>query len=551
MARLAAANARVIAARPRLRRVLGAWGIGIAAEWALLVALSITAYTRAGAAAVGVVGAARVVPAALAAPAVSTLVDRLPRGRVLALVLLTWAAIVALIPLALLAASLLPLYVAVAAISAASAVFRPAVNALVPQVVERPEELTAANSTYSTLEALGTLLGPLLAAALVGALPTSARYEVIAVVTALPVALVLRVSTDTKPPTRAPVTLVRRLLEPLAGFPALFASPPIRAVITVLTAQCAMRGLLNVFVVVAAVSVLGVGQAGTGSLFAALGVGGLVGAGITVASAASRRLALPYAVGMTLWGLPVLLIALWPRALVAWLALAVLGAGNAVADVNGFTVVHRLVPDHLLGRAFGALWGCAACGVAAGSVAAAPLIHGIGLRPAMFASGLAMALLPPALWPALRHVDAQVAVDEGRVAILRGVPLFAPLTRFALEHLARRAAPVPVDAGAAVVRQGELGDLFYVVESGDLSVRVDGVERNRLATGDCFGEIALLRRVPRTASVVALAPSRLLALDGATFVAAVTGNAGAESAALALADERVSRTSVPPGRAFS
>ena len=377
--RLVAGNARLVAANPQLRRVLVAWGVGIAGEWAFLVVLSVTAYERGGAAAVGIVGAVRVVPAALAAPLGSTLIDRLPRARVLVAVELAWSALVGLVPLALLADSLVPLYLVVGVSSVVSSVFRPAVSALIPQVVERPEELTAANSLYSTLEALGTLLGPLLAGVLIQTLPTSAVYAVTAVVVALPAILVVRIRTTAKAPAREPAQLLRRLLEPLSGFSTLFGNRSVGSVVTVFVAQCVMRGLLNVYVIVAAVGVLGVGRAGAGPLFAALGVGGLLGALLALATSASRRLAAPFVVGMTMWGLPVLVAALVPKPLVAWLALMVVGVGNAVADVNGFTVMHRLIPDHRLGRAFGAFWGSAMAGVAVGSIAAAPLIDGVGL----------------------------------------------------------------------------------------------------------------------------------------------------------------------------
>ena len=104
-------------------------------------------------------------------------------------------------------------------------------------MVERPEELTAANSMYSTLEALGTLLGPLLAGVLIQMLPTSAVYAVTAVVVALPAILVVRIRTTAKAPAREPAQLLRRLLEPLAGFSTLFGNRSVGSVVTVFVAR--------------------------------------------------------------------------------------------------------------------------------------------------------------------------------------------------------------------------------------------------------------------------------------------------------------------------
>ncbi|MFL6127683.1 MAG: MFS transporter [Mycobacteriales bacterium] len=157
---LVAGNARLVAAQPMLRRVLAAWGLGVGVEWAVLVLLSVACFDRGGVAAVGIVGVARVVPGALVTPVTSALLDRYPRAKVLVVGTLMSAVLIALIPVALPAPTLLPLYLLVGTWSVVWSVFRPAVNGLVPHVVERPEELSAANSLYSFLEALGTLLGP-------------------------------------------------------------------------------------------------------------------------------------------------------------------------------------------------------------------------------------------------------------------------------------------------------------------------------------------------------------------------------------------------------
>ncbi len=98
-----------------------------------------------------------------------------------------------------------------------------------------------------------------------------------------------------------------------------------------------------------------------------------------------------------------------------------------------------------------------------------------------------------------------------------------------------------MDAGEIVIRAGERGDRFYIVGSGTLEITAEGL-RTVANEGDYFGEIALLRDVPRTATVTALADSRLYVLLRDDFLAAVTGHDAAHDAGQTIADERLSRT---------
>lgn len=232
-----------------------------------------------------------------------------------------------------------------------------------------------------------------------------------------------------------------------------------------------------------------------------------------------------------LWGLPVLVIGLWPAPGVAFAALAVLGFGNALLDVTGFTLLNRLLPDHVAGRAFGAFWSSAAAAVAAGSALAPLLIAALGLAGAMAVAGTAMALLPLVLLPRLRAVDALVAADPADVAVLGRVPILAPMPVIGLESLARAAGERRCAEGEVVVREGEPGDLFYAVAEGTLRVTEGGRERRVLGEGAGFGEIALLATATRTATVTAVTPCRLLCVDREAFVAAVTGHRAAERVA--------------------
>jgi putative peptide zinc metalloprotease protein len=110
--------------------------------------------------------------------------------------------------------------------------------------------------------------------------------------------------------------------------------------------------------------------------------------------------------------------------------------------------------------------------------------------------------------------------------ILQHVPLFAQFDTRELDVLAGKLERREVAEGQTVFHYGEQGDRFYIIESGKVSVRVPGsgnnggselVERATLGTGEYFGEIALMLNVPRTATIVALQPTALLALKAADF----------------------------------
>ena len=170
MSRPAQATAALRAAmrNPGLRRVELAWGAAIGAEWAHFVALGVFAYGAGGTTAVGVAGLARMLPAALVAPLASTLGDRFRRERFLLGIAAVGAAALLASALVFFTAPSEPLIFALAAvIGISSTLFRPALQAILPSLARTPKELIAANGATSTIESLGTLVGPLLAGVLV------------------------------------------------------------------------------------------------------------------------------------------------------------------------------------------------------------------------------------------------------------------------------------------------------------------------------------------------------------------------------------------------
>ena len=141
------------------------------------------------------------------------------------------------------------------------------------------------------------------------------------------------------------------------------------------------------------------------------------------------------------------------------------------------------------------------------------------------------------VWRQLVRIDREMLPPADELAIVEGVPMFEPLSIAAKEHMAARLVEVPVSVGEVVIRTGEPGDRFYMVADGALEV-TNGVHA-RARRGDFFGELALLRDIPRTATVIATTRSRLYALEREDFLAAVTGHSGVRAAGEAVVEQRL------------
>jgi hypothetical protein len=287
---------------------------------------------------------------------------------------------------------------------------------------------------------------------------------------------------------------------------------------------------------VVALDLADMGQGGVGTLFAVMGVGGLVGAAIVLPLAHGTRLAATFAAGMLLWGLPIVLIAGWSTPLGAIVALAAVGVGNTLVDVSALTLLQRAVPEDVLARAFGVLESVFVGTIGLGGVLAPVLVSAFGAEGALVATGLVLPAATALAWRRLRAIDRASQPPAGTPELLRGVPMLAVLPEPVLESLVAAVERVDVAAGDAVITRGEEGDRFYVVARGSVDVQEAGVA---LGPGESFGEIALLHEVPRTATVVATEPTELLTLDRDTFIAAVTGHAPSRAAAESVVATRL------------
>lgn len=501
-----------------VRRAELAWGASIVAEWAHFVALGVFAYKTGGTSAVGVAGLVRLLPAAIVAPVAASFGDRFRRERFLVVVLLAGAVALAGSAIASFGHARLAVYAFGAVVGVSSTLIRPALQALLPSLASTPAELIAANGATSTIESLGTLLGPLVAGIVVAVAPVGVVFAAAAGVALCGAAVLTQVKVEAPLRDRgdAGVGAIRQSWSALRTMVALRAA---RLVLGLMIAQTFVRGCLNVLIVAAAFRVLHGGASAVGYMTAAIGVGGLAGAlrGMTLQS---HRLARPFALSLVWWGLPIALIAARSELALALALLAVVGFANSVEDVAGFTLVQRAIADSALNRVLGVFWGLAMGAVALGSVAAPAVVRLLGPRPAFLLVGSLLPVVTLTAYRGLTKLDTLTAPSDA-VGQIDRVPMFRPLSLATKERLAARLSPVSVPAGRRVIQAGDVGDRFFIVESGDLEVT--GVEtRTTLAAGDYFGEIALLRDVPRTANVTALTDVRLLALQRSDFLAAVT-----------------------------
>ena len=528
---------RAVLGDPDLARLLAAWLSINAGKWAFLVANLVIAYEAGGAVAVAVMGLARYLTPTLLAPLAGLPTARWRPDRVLVgiHVLRTMAVGLAVLVVAT-GAPLELLYGAIALEAGAGAFTRPLHMALLPHVSRTPEELVAANVTSSAAEALGTFIGPAVAGFL---LVTSGPFGSVLAVLAIYAAGIYPLAGLHVPVLgRADASLRAVGRQVVAGLRAVAEDAGPRMVLVGLGMQTFVRGLLIVLTVIAAIELLGMGDPGVGALNAAMGIGGLVGALLAAALTGRPRLIPPFALALACWGAPIAIVGLVSEPIVALAAMVVVGTSNAVLDVAGFTLIQRLTPNDRRVALLGLVDSVANGGVAAGGVVAPVLVEVAGVQGALIATGLILPVTALALWPFLRRVDEAGTVDLHRVGRIRGLPLFAPLSLATVEHLAETLESVSFPAGGWLMREGEVGDRFVIVEAGEVDVIQGGVTLRRLGPGEGVGEIALVHDIPRTASVRAVDAVTAWALDRESFVSAVSGTPDSLRRATSIADER-------------
>ena len=535
-----AAFARVFANR-NVRNVQIAGIASTLAIWSYGVALPVYAYHSGGARAVSLLFFARFVLAALAAPWLGLVADRWSRRRVMLTAdLIRTGILVAMTVVASTGGSAYLVYVLAVSATIVGGVYPPAQAALMPSLVNSPDELTAANLVGNTIASVGMFVGPAIAGVLLALSGPASVFGLTAGLVIASVAFVALVPADS-PPERVGER-VAFLPELTAGFRTVLHRPALRVVIGLSTAQTTVEGAVEVLLVVLAIRVLDAGNSGVGWLDVAMGVGSILGALVVAAIAARRRLAAGFGLGVLLWGAPIAVAAAVSSLAPALVLFGIIGVGAMLCQVNSVTLLQRSAENEVLGRVFAVLESLMLASLAIGALLAAPLVSALGPRGALLATGLFLPVLLVPLWPSLRRIDAETVIAEEPLELLRRIEIFAQLPEPVLERLAKAATAVSATAGQPVVEKGEVGQHFYVIATGRAAVELDDGGTRELGHGDFFGEIALLRAVPRTATVRALEPLQLYAVERDEFLLAVTGHGPSLAAA-----ENIVTTRLPAG----
>lgn len=524
-------SARALASvfrNPALRRIeLARPAAGLAVSASNVVFLVI-AFQSGGAGAVGALLVARTLMIAIAAPAGAVFGDRFARQRVIAAADLTRAgALVASAALVSGESSLPLILVFATVVGIVGTASSPARGALIPVVSRTPEELTAANVVASTSDNLMSFVAPAVGGVALALGGPVAGFVISATASAF--SGLAMIGMDVREGVGAETSRAGRASRfALGGFRQLFVDGPTRLVMAIYSTQMFVGGILAVIVVIAAADLVG-SQSGVGFLYSALGVGGFVGATLALALP-DRALGHAFSFALMVWAAPIALIGAWPVLIPTLLLLALSGAADALVDVAGLTLLQRRIPNELLARVGGASATVMLAAATLGNVAAPFLVGTVGVRWSFVVAGALVPAFAPLWWRPVSRLDA---VAPPALPAIRAVPIFAALPPSMLEALARSAVRVELEAGETVFRQGEPGDDFFVVVDGEVEFSIDGGVVGTGSRGDHFGEIALLRDEPRSATVTVLEDAYLFALARDDFLAAVRG----EGAVLAAADE--------------
>ena len=398
--------------------------------------------------------------------------------------------------------------------------FRPALNSALPGITGDDEKLIQANSLMSQVDALAWVIGPAVAGVLVLAGDLRLAFLLNAGTYLVSIAAMLFVTVPARPVDTRPVDETSWIANTLAGFRFVFReNEGVLGAVTIPYAGFQIyEGASWALMVVLSVDVWHFGNQGIGFINTAYGVGGLLGGFAAGALVQRIRPGIAFVGAVAGRSLLAVLFGLSPAGPLPYIALGLMGAGDVMALIVGVTVIQTATPRNLLGRSFSAFESTSLFSKVLGTIVVAPLLALTGPRLSVVLLAIVALVL---LVPCISRLRRLHTVVELRL-FLRRVPMLADLSRATLDDLALHLRLEQVSHDVDIVRQGEIGDKFYLIKSGAATVlELDDtgreIELNVLRAMDYFGEIALLRDVPRVATVRARSDMQVFSLMRVDF----------------------------------
>ncbi len=525
-------------ARADFRNLLSGLVVSGTGDWMYNVALFVYVLDRTGSPGwVAAVSAVKLLPVLLFSSVGGVVADRYDRRRVMLVSDLIRAFL--MVALALMVGVDGPLAFLLLIVAGSSLVgtpYYPAVGALTPSMVDE-DDLAAANALNGAVDNITITLGPALGSVLLLLGSPSTAIALNAVTFLVSAAFVWRIRGPAPgDPDASSQTLRSRLA---AGLGAMTRSPDIMLLVLVSLGFTLTFGMEIVLFPLIADELLGTGAQGLGWLLGASGLGGVLGTYVAGRLAGRPRTAIILVGSALLTALPLLALTVISQPVVAYAVLLAEGVGFVVGDVIAVTTIQRVAPGEVVGRVLGLLGTVFVGGILVGNLVAGVAVDAVGLEGAMVLGSACLIVSGLAALPRARRLDRQSAESAAavadRVALLRRLRIFDGASQATLESVAAAATDLHVTPGTVVVREGDTGDAFYVVRTGSFMVSPVG---RTLGADDYFGEIGILERVPRTATVTSTTDADLYRIEADAFVAAINE---APAGMLRLADTLAGR----------
>jgi hypothetical protein len=533
---------------PVLRRVGFAYALFGAAEFGVWITLLVFAYGHGGPTASLVMVVVQLIPCIVLAPFLGALADRRRPSRVLCAGYGLQALSLGAVAVAISFGPPVMVFVLAPLTSLSLTVTRPPQAALLPAIVRTPDELTAANVMTGWTDAAAALVGPAIVGILLAWRGPGLAVAAMASMTVISTLLVVRV--------QGPAAAISSSVlpkdgetgeegddpggDPMRGVPRGFDSirsgarsnllmtvrnPQIRVLLVLHTFYFVLIGAFDLLCVILAVDYLHMGPGGAGFLNAALGGGALLAGFVTAFLVGRRHLANTLTVTLSIAVVALALIGAIRSVAPVILLIGTVGLAGAVFDVTGRTLLQRSAPSDAIAGAFSILEALMDSGLVMGAVLVRVAIAIGGLKAALIAPAVVALLLIGGLWRQIQKVDAAATIPQVEIQLLRAISIFAALPAPSLEGVARDLEALEVSQGTVVIKEGERGDCYYAIADGELAVTLDNQFLRTVSRGDGFGEIALIRDVPRSATVTAATDASLYTLDRERFIQAITGHA--------------------------